>query len=245
MSNVSVSRVFQATPLAVNQIVILDARASHHMASVMRIQKNDTLTLLNGEGGEYRAVVVEVRKKEVIVETKEFILRDVESPLPLYLAQGISRGEKMDYTIQKAVELGAHKIIPLFTERSTVKLDAERLSKKVEHWQSIIISACEQSGRNRIPLLCPPTALMKSLDLEADCRFVLSPTVSKASLHQVKPNQSVLLLVGPEGGLSDAEIAYLEQGGFASLNLGPRVLRTETAAVAALAVLQSHCGDMI
>lgn len=242
----SISRVFQAIPLAVGASVSLSEAASHHLANVLRAKTNDVITLFNGEGGEYRGVILRIEKKKVTVRIDEFNPREAESPLELYLAQGISRGEKMDYTIQKAVELGVKKIIPIFTERCNVKLDAERREKKIQHWQAIAIGACEQSGRNRVPEILPMQTLDEWLQtLTNENCFVLSPHVSKKiAEYQFSPTARVALLIGPEGGLSDQEVEKAFKYQFQPLSLGPRVLRTETAAVAAITALQCCFGDM-
>jgi 16S rRNA (uracil1498-N3)-methyltransferase len=242
----SICRIFQPVDLLSGARLQLDSRANQHVAVVLRAKLNDHLTLFNGQGGEYRSVIVQIKQKQVTVQVEKYSAREAESPLELYLAQGIARGDKMDYIIQKAVELGVKKIIPLLTERCTVKLDGERRAKRLQHWQSIIISACEQSGRNRIPELFLPIKFKDIFSaLEADWSFVLVPTTSgKLKEKSIQENQRVSLLIGPEGGLSDAEIQQACQQKFLPLNLGPRILRTETAAVAALAVLQSSVGDM-
>lgn len=242
----SISRIFQSVDLVSGSTIELDQSASHHLVTVLRAKVKDIITVFNGRGGEYRAIITQINKKQVIVELKEFVDREAESSLELYLAQGISRSEKMDYTIQKAVELGVKKIIPLFTERCTVKLDEERRAKRHQHWQSIIISACEQSGRNHIPELLFPMSLENGLNaVQADWRFVLSPMASSQLKEtSVKKDQRVILLIGPEGGLSDPEINLACQHGYFPLNLGPRILRTETAAVAAITALQCCFGDM-
>lgn len=241
-----ISRIFQPIDLTCGVMVQLSSQASHHLITVLRAKIQDDLVLFNGKGGEYLSTITQINKKQVSVQINKFIEREAESFLELYLAQGISRGEKMDYTIQKAVELGVKKIVPLLTERCTVKLDEERRAKKVQHWQSIIMSACEQSGRNQIPeLLCPMMLEDGLSSVQADWRFVLSPiAVSQLKEMPIQKTQRVMLLIGPEGGLSEAEIGLAGQYGFLPLNLGPRILRTETAAVAAMAVLQYHFGDM-
>lgn len=243
----SVSRIYQSIDLNIGSVVHLDQQASHHLMTVLRVKIGDKITVFNGQGGEYLSVITQMNKKQVIAQVTDFNDRDSESPLELYLAQGISRGEKMDYTIQKAVELGVKKIIPLLTERCTVKLDEDRRIKRFQHWQSIIISACEQSGRNRIPELLMPMSLEKSWTcMKADWNFVLSPVATAQLKNQpVQKQQSVLLLIGPEGGLSEVEIQLATQQGYLPLNLGPRILRTETAAVAAITALQCCFGDMI
>ncbi len=241
-----ISRIFQPVDLVCGSVIQLDAQASHHLTAVLRANTENTVTIFNGKGGEYKSTITQINKKQVSVQINEHVAREAESPLELCLAQGISRGEKMDYTIQKAVELGVKKIIPLFTERCTVKLDEERRAKRFQHWQSIIISACEQSGRNQIPELLFPMTLENSLrSVQADWCFVLSPiATSQLKDKPVQKQQRVILLIGPEGGLSESEISLACQQGFLPLNLGPRILRTETAAVAAITALQCSFGDM-
>jgi 16S rRNA (uracil1498-N3)-methyltransferase len=242
----TIARIFQNTYLLVSNTLRLNDSASHHVARVLRSKIGDAITLFNGQGGEYLCQITDIGKKDVTVNIKEFINRQTESPLELYLVQGISRGEKMDYTIQKAVELGVKKIIPVFTERSTVKLDKERREKRLLHWQSIAIAACEQSGRNTIPEILMPESLENRLSsLNVDVGFVLSPhTHSPLSEFTIQHNQRVALLIGPEGGLTNQEIQSAFLSKFHSLSLGPRILRTETAAVAAITALQCHFGDM-
>lgn len=241
-----ISRIFQPVPLSVGAEISLNESASHHLGRVLRASLRDEIVLFNGHGGEYRAVITRIDKKAVTVEVGEFNAREAESPLELYLVQGISRGEKMDYTIQKAVELGVKKIIPVFTERCNVKLDAERREKRVQQWQSIVISACEQSGRNCVPEVMVPQKLEHWLvSPDIDCGFVLSPHVTTKLSDSTLPKQArVALLIGPEGGLSDAEMAMVAEKYFLPLNLGPRILRTETAALAAISTLQCYFGDM-
>jgi len=242
----TISRIFQNISLAINHTLCLSDPASHHVARVLRSKIGDTITLFNGQGGEYLCHITHIGKKQVTVTINEFIDRQTESPLELYLIQGISRGEKMDYTIQKAVELGVKKIIPLFTERSTVKLDKERREKRLLHWQSIAIAACEQSGRNTIPdILLPESFENRLSSLNVDVGFVLSPhTHSPLSAITIQHNQRVALLIGPEGGLTHQEIQDALLSKFHPLSLGPRILRTETAAVAAITALQCRFGDM-
>lgn len=239
-------RIYQNTRLIAGQEYELDSAASHHLGRVLRAKLGDRLTIFNGDAGEFEAVISFIDKKKVIVTLQEFIDRTAESPISLCLAQGISRGEKMDYTIQKAVELGVTEIIPLLTERCTVKLDTERREKRLEHWQSIIVSACEQSGRNILPKIALPQTLTKWLpEVKSDQNFVLAPQASeRLNKISLKNNSTITLLVGPEGGLSDQEIKIVTAYNFLPLNLGPRILRTETAAVAALTVLQCFYGDM-
>jgi 16S rRNA (uracil1498-N3)-methyltransferase len=243
---VSISRIFQTADLASGMQMDLDEGATHHLARVLRAATGDRITVFNGTGGEYTASIIAIHKKKITIEVGMFIPREVESPLNLTLAQGISRGEKMDYTIQKAVELGVKRIIPLITERCSVKLTAERREKRFAHWQSIVISACEQSGRNVVPVLDAPLSLAEWFGRARTVQgFVLAPRANE-KLRDVKviPNTEMALLIGSEGGLSEAEIDQSMRAGLTPLNLGPRILRTETAAVAALTALQCAFGDM-
>jgi 16S rRNA (uracil1498-N3)-methyltransferase len=212
---------------------------------VLRRIRGDAITLFNGRGGEFSATIETVAKRQLTARVLSFRDEDRESPLNVTLAQAVSKGERMDYTIQKAVELGVSAIQPLVTEHVVVRLDAERWARKQEHWQAIAVAAAEQSGRTRVPKVapvmdlndwmgaCPPDAL----------RLVMAPTAAPASLKRA-PNQPVVLLVGPEGGLAEIELKLSDLAGFVSIPLGPRVLRTETAGVVALSVLQSKFGDL-
>lgn len=242
----TITRIFQPIPLQTNAAITLDADAAHHVARVLRATVGETIVIFNGEGGEFKGTISEINKKNVIVKLTDFEDKHTESSLELYLAQGISRGEKMDYTIQKAVELGVKKVFPLLTERCNVKLDEDRREKRLQHWSSIIVSACEQSGRNQLPEIFMPQPLEKFLDqTDAEFKFVLAPQAEKKlSQYELPPNSQVVLLIGPEGGLSITEIELAKRKGFLPLNLGPRILRTETAAVAALTALQFHAGDL-
>ncbi len=243
----TVSRIYQSAVLNSGASLRLDEKASHHLGRVLRASVGEKLIIFNGQGGEYDALITHIDKKGVDVEIQGFRDRDLEPPIDIILAQGIARGEKMDFIIQKAVELGVRKIIPLITERCNVRLDNEREEKRLQHWQSVIISACEQSGRNRLPEVAAPVDWKQWLPkAKADVCFVLSPHVDdKLPALTLKPGMSVMVVIGPEGGLSEPEVAMARQQGFAPLNLGPRVLRTETAALAALAVLQVKYGDFI
>lgn len=238
------ARIYQSISLSINQRLSLSDQASHHLARVLRAKVGDEVILFNGQGGEYNAVITHISKKNVEVDVLKFIDKERESPIQLCLAQGIARGEKMDFIIQKSIELGVNTIAPLLTERCNVRLDAEREAKRLKHWQSIAISACEQSGRNRIPEILAPQSLANWLStVKADIRFVLSPHVHE-KLNVDKSSRSIALLIGSEGGLSDNEVALAHQFQFQNLQLGPRVLRTETATIAALTVLQDRLGDL-
>lgn len=238
-------RIYQPCLLTLGQLLQLTPDTSHHLAHVLRVRIADSLSIFNGEGGEYAAVITEINKKNVTVLLKEYLSRTVESPLQLSLVQGISRGEKMDFTIQKAVELGVHTIIPLLTERSSVKLEHERLEKRLQHWQSIAIHAAQQSGRNQITKITAPQTLSSFLNEKIDYRFILSPHAHLSlKTLSLPPHAKVALLIGPEGGFTDTELDFAIQKGCICLNLGPRILRTETAALASITALQCYFGDL-
>lgn len=243
----SIARIYQPITLTTDAIVTLDESASHHLSRVLRAAVGDEITLFNGEGGEYHARIAAINKKNVTVTMGAFNAREAESPIHITLAQGIARGEKMDFIIQKAVELGVNEIVPLITERCNVRINDERLQKKMAHWQSVIISACEQSGRNRVPLLSVPQALTHWLtQKKADVCFILSPHVdTKLSQQKIAQGSHIAMIIGPEGGLSDAEMEAAVRQGAQPLNMGPRILRTETAALTAIALLQTRYGDFV
>jgi len=238
-------RIYTPQPLTPDNTIALDAEAAHHVARVLRMQSGDELILFNGEGGEYRAAITAVDKKSVHVALGACDTSERESPLAIHLGIAISKGERMDWVIQKATELGVTQITPLQTERVEVRLGNERGEKKLAHWRAIAISACEQCARNRIPTIddIQPLATWLSV-VEADKKFVLHHR-SDARLESDKEKpESAALLIGPEGGLSDIEIALAEKKNFAPLRLGPRVMRTETAPIAALSILQFLWGDL-
>ena len=239
------TRIYQDAALAEGMIVKLDERASHHIAHVLRAQSGEHLIIFNGQGGEYQAKIGVISKKAVEVEILTFNPTERESHLNIYLAQGIAKGEKMDWIIQKAVELGVKKIIPVITERCNVRLTGDREEKRVQHWRAVSISACEQSGRNRLPEIYAPMTLAECLtNIKADHSFVLTPhATQKLPQQKLTHHASIILLIGPEGGLSEQEITDAKSHHFLPLTLGPRVLRTETAGIAALAVLQYVYGD--
>jgi len=239
-------RIYITSVLATDSEISIEGSAASHIGRVLRLKTGDEITLFNGEGGEYSATLTTIERQTVRALVGEFNPRECESPLPITLAQGVSRGERMDYTLQKSVELGINRIIPLTTERCGVKFDAKRAEKRRQHWQGIIISACEQCGRNRIPELLPVTSLSHWLGQQHNeaLQLVLHHRATQ-SLRQLAPSsEPISLLIGPEGGLSDNEIENAVQCGFQGIQFGPRVLRTETASVAALAALQTHWGDL-
>ena len=208
------------------------------------MQAGQALQLFNGDGNNYAATITEVSKKQVTVKIIDAQANPVESPLNIHLGQAISRGDRMDFAIQKAVELGVTEITPLFTERCGVKLDGERLSKRNEQWQKIAISACEQSGRSVIPVVHPAINLDQWLAQDTNSlQLTLDPRAS-ATIKTLTASQHIRLVIGPEGGFTDIEVAATSLAGFTGIQLGPRVLRTETAALSAISALQLQFGDL-
>jgi 16S rRNA (uracil1498-N3)-methyltransferase len=241
---VRVPRIYTEQTLSSGAQAVLEGDAANHIGRVLRLRANSPLVLFDGSGGEYEAVLASVGKREVVAEVGAYRAVEAESKLELTLIQAISRGERMDFTLQKAVELGVSRIIPVSSTRSVVNLDGDRRERRHDHWLKIIVGACEQSGRNRLPQLLPLRTLSEALAAPMEgLGLVLDPS-GKSSLGSLPRANSVTLLVGPEGGLDDAEVAQSLSAGFQGLRLGPRVLRTETAALVALAVLQAGWGDL-
>ena len=239
-------RIYADTPLAVSARVVLSKQASHHLLRVLRCRRNDDITLFDGHGGSFTGRIISISTAAVEVEIQGFEPDTSEPALFITLGLGISRSLHMDYALQKSTELGISVIVPLFTERSNVKLDHKRVETRLQHWKKIMIHACEQSGRNSLPLLCTPRALHEWLKSDQNpTRFLLAPAArqSIAGYNDVN-NRKVSILVGPEGGLTAAEQTAAEKRGYIPVRLGPRTLRTETAAVAAVTALQVLWGDL-
>ena len=225
----------------------LDPVAAKHISTVLRLKPGAPLMLFDDSGFEFEAKLDQVDKKQVWVTLSGMHGPAVESPLHVTLAQGVSRGERMDYTVQKAVELGVSTVVPVLTERSVVKLDKDNGAKKRKHWQGVVIGACEQSGRVRVPEIQLPATLTNFLasNPQAGLKLLLDPLAGNSANDLPRPADGrVLLLVGPEGGLSENERNLAARVGFTGLKLGPRILRTETAALVALSLLQSQWGDL-
>lgn len=219
--------------------------AAGHVGRVLRMKEGQNVLLFDGSGAEFPATIAEISKKSVTVNITERIERSSESPLDLHLGQVISRGDKMEFTIQKSVELGVNTITPLISERCGVKLDTKRFEKKLAQWQKIAIAACEQSGRNTVPVIRPIMQLEEWCSEPTEALKLNLHPRAKYSINTLpEPISKVRLLIGPEGGLSAEEIGMTEQYKFEETLLGPRVLRTETAALTAITALQVRFGDL-
>jgi 16S rRNA (uracil1498-N3)-methyltransferase len=243
----ALTRLFIRGELRPDMILQLDQEQARYIGRALRLRPGHALTVFNGECGEFAATLASVGKSNAEVEVGATIETISESPLKVHLVQGISRGERMDIIVQKATELGVKRITPVLTEYGVVKFDTTRAARRRDHWEKIAVSACEQSGRIRPPLIDLPLALKSWFGAKtaaADVDLILQPgaTVSMASLST--PKTKVCLLIGPEGGFSDIEYDDARVSGFTAVSLGPRVLRTETAAIAALAVAESLWGDL-
>jgi 16S rRNA (uracil1498-N3)-methyltransferase len=227
---------------------VLPAPQSHHAVRVLRLKAGDAVVLFNGDGAEYAAVIAQAERGRLALDVTGRGAVDRESPLAVTLAQAVSSGERMDYTVQKAVELGAAVIQPLTAERSVVRLQGERAAKRAEHWRAVVAASCEQCGRNRLPEVASLLAFDAFLASQArtagnTLRLMLSPHSTRSLRGLDRPPGPIVLLAGPEGGFSPQEALAAEHAGFLPVRLGPRVLRTETAAVAALAAMQAWWGD--
>jgi len=241
----STPRFFVPAALQPGAALELPEPAAHHAARVLRLRVGDAATLFNGEGGEHAAVITAIGKRGVTVEVGAHRALEREAPLAVTLVQAVSSGERMDVTIQKAVELGVAAIHPVLSARSVVRLDGERAEKRVAHWRQITISACEQCGRNHVPVVHPllPLADWLASGPRAAARWLLWPDAEQSLRELPKPSAPIELLVGPEGGFTESEAQAARAAGFLAVRLGPRVLRTETAAPALLAAVQALWGD--
>ncbi len=240
-------RVYTAGSLATGARLTLSVRASNHVVTVLRLPRGATLHVFNGQGQEYEATLTLGHHQHAEVLLANAVPTLTESPLRITLAQGISRGDRMDYAIQKATELGVTEIVPLLCERSVVRLDASQATRKHEHWTGIAIAAAEQSGRAYVPHISLAQRYADYAGQPANtarCRLVLDPAATAGPSALSPAGQPIDLLIGPEGGLTEQEIRIAKLGGFSALKLGPRVLRTETAAAAAVTALQTLYGDL-
>jgi 16S rRNA (uracil1498-N3)-methyltransferase len=236
-------RLFAAVDLAPGDEVQLPDRAAHHL-SVLRLRRGDAITLFNGRGGEFTAELTRASAGDALARVLSRDDSERESPLSIALAQCVSSGDRMDTTLQKSTELGVSKIVPIVSERTVVKLSGDRAEKRLAHWRNVVIAACEQCGRNRLPEVAGITDIQAFLGARGDgeLRLLLAPDAVQ-SLKELPRPEKVMLLVGPEGGLTVQEREHAERAGFVPVRFGPRVLRTETAPLAALAAMQTLWGD--
>lgn len=240
-----IPRIHHPEPIQQLGSLALGEDAAGHVGRVLRMKEGQEVLLFDGTGTEFPATISEVSKKNVTVDVTERVERSSESPLDLHLGQVISRGDKMEFTIQKSVELGVNTITPLISERCGVKLDAKRFEKKLSQWQKIAIAACEQCGRNTVPVIRPIMQLEEWCSEPSDALKLNLHPRAKYSINTLpQPINKVRLLIGPEGGLSAEEISMTEEHKFEETLLGPRVLRTETAALTAITALQVRFGDL-
>ena len=241
------TRLFIRDDLAPNTQLRVGFDQTRYLGRALRLKVGDQLTVFNGESGEYIATIVSIEKTTSVLAIGEQLDTRTESPLKVHLVQGVSRGERMDFVVQKATELGVKRVTPILTDHGVVKLDADRAAKRRDHWQSIAESACEQSGRTRPPLIDSPIPLKSwfgGKTGDADIDLILRPDAGASLASISAPETKVCLLIGPEGGFSAAEYEDAEIAGCTAVAFGPRILRTETAAVAAIAVVQSLWGDL-
>ncbi len=225
-----------------SSLLTLPDKVHRHAIQVLRLKQGDKMRLFDGLGLECHAELVSADKRTSAVQLGERESTETSSPLSITLIQGISKGDRMDIALQKAVELGVNKIIPVVTERCNVQLNHQRSDKKWAHWQGVMISACEQSGRNSLPELSSVMTLQAALN-DAQNGIILSP-IASSTLTALSPQQDISIAIGPEGGFSDDEMMQAEQSGFQSVRFGPRILRTETAAIAVISALQTLWGDL-
>ncbi len=240
-------RIYHPETLATGVSVVLTSSAAVHVGKSLRLTENDELQLFNGDGFDYQGRITLAERNKIVVVIGERLHPATESPLPITLLQGICRNPRMDNLIQKSTELGVHRIVPVSCQRSVARIEASRATKKLAHWQNIAVSACEQCGRARIPAIdtpCKPAVAFEQ-HVSADATKLLLDPVGQHALETVlHPDRPVALFIGPEGGLTKDEIAAATDFGFRRIRLGPRVLRTETAPITALSIIQFLAGDL-
>jgi 16S rRNA (uracil1498-N3)-methyltransferase len=239
------TRLYHSSALSCDQLVSLDKIPSHHLIRVLRARQGEMVTLFNGDGHEYLAEILDENPKHSQLQVKQKTKVDNESSLHITLLQGISRGDRMDTCIQKSIELGVHSIIPLLCQRTGANLKGERAEKKSTHWQQIAISACEQSGRCIVPDIQPAINFSQGLQaIDSKHKLILAPGAANSISTIVRPEKEVYILIGPEGGFTQEEIEQAIGHGFTAISLGPRILRTETAGPACIAIAQALWGDL-
>jgi len=239
------TRIYHSSEIELEQNLVLGKKSSHHLIRVLRSKKGSKVTLFNGDGYEYLAEILDDNSKNCQLEIKDKTEINNESPLNITLLQGISRGDRMDSCIQKSVELGIHTIIPVICQKTGPSLKDNRAEKKLKHWQQIIISACEQSGRCIIPEIKTATNFLSAVqNTHSDHKIILAPNAKNTIKSIPAPNNDLCILIGPEGGFTEEEIQLAMDNNFISVSLGPRILRTETAGPACVAIAQTLWGDL-
>lgn len=239
-----ISRVFTEQGLAPDSELLIEQRAGHYLCRVLKHRVGDSLVLFNGDGFDYAAELIGIKRDEVTLRVNTRLPAAAESALSLTLVQAVGKGDRMDYSLQKATELGVTRIQPLFSARTEVRLDGARLDKRMAHWRGVVIAACEQSGRATLPLLDAALSLEEWLAAHSpEARFVLDPRAEHCLVATEKPAAGAAVVIGPEGGFTEQEMRLLALAGVRPVRLGPRVLRTETAGPAAITVLQALFGD--
>lgn len=238
-----IPRIFYPHPLSENSLISLDKETSHYLTGVLRLNEGEKIIFFNGEGGEYLATLIADKKRS---QAKILTFNNVsrESPVGLHLGQGLARGDRMDFVIQKATELGVQSITPLLCTQSGVKLPSDRADKRLQHWQNIAQSACEQSGRTKLPLIHPPMSVKAWAQQTFDGISLYGDTQQGSPLNTVTRNANYRLAIGPESGWDPAEVMSFQTAHFVPFTLGPRILRTETAGLVALGLLQGLFGDI-
>ena len=241
-------RFYHPDTLEINQNIYLDDSTAHHALQVIRVKIKERFIIFNGDGFDYEVEVISIEKKRLQVNVKAKNKNHSESPIKITLVQSLSTNEKMDWIIQKATELGINEIHPIYSIRSIIKLDATRVEKKLAHWQQVLISACEQSGRSIIPKICKPTTFTKALERnefnKKTLKLILTPS-GQASIENLGAlnEGNIIIFIGPEGGFSEEELKLANSYKYTSLKLGPRILRTETAPLSILSIIQFKYGD--
>lgn len=249
MSRTTTSRTRLYSPVALtgDSELWLAGKQAKYVSRVLRLRKNESVTVFDGQGGQFPAVIKELERNRVLIRLGTRIVEEVESSLAIHLIQGMSRGGRMDIVIQKSTELGVRRITPVIMEHSVVRLDANKAERRREHWMTISQSACEQCGRNTLPEIDIPQSLQDCLTgfrQGKGLKIMLDPRSSESISALPVPDTSVTLLIGPEGGITEAEADNCAHAGFQKVGLGPRILRTETAALAGIAILQARWGDL-
>lgn len=240
-----IPRIYQVGDFEPEQIITLSPHASQHVGRVLRMKAGEKVIIFTGNNYQYLATIINDNKRSIDVKINDKNLVNRESNLSIHLAQCISKSDKMEFVVQKAVELGVNSITPILSERCNVHLDAKRMEKKQHQWQEIAISACEQSGRNTIPLIANPCKIQEYMQIcKTKNKFILEPTTNFSWRNYPNLSDEISLLIGPEGGLTNDEVLNSRKFNFNPLNLGPRILRTETASISIISIMQALYGDL-